>query len=148
MTTALIPTAASSIARIIHLITDAVTSPHTQRAYGRALRDFITWYQARGEQHLSKAAVQAYVSYLRANGTTAASINQRLTALRKFAQEAADNALSDEATAQAIKRVEGIRTEGKRLGNWLSKAQAQALIEAPNVKTTKDYATGPSWPSC
>lgn len=122
---------------IIDLVTNAVTSPHTQRAYGRALGEFIAWYQARGAPGLSKATVQSYVTYLRANGVTASSINQRITALRKFAQEAADNGLIDQATAQAIRRVEGVRSEGKRLGNWLSQKQAQLMIYAPNITTRK-----------
>jgi site-specific recombinase XerD len=122
---------------IIDLVTNAVTSPHTQRAYGRALGEFIAWYQARGAPGLSKATVQSYVTYLRANGVTPSSTNQRITALRKFAQEAADNGLIDEATAQAIRRVEGVRNEGRRLGNWLSQKQAQSMIYAPDITTRK-----------
>jgi integrase len=33
--------------------------------------------------------------------------------------------------------VEGVRIEGRRLGNWLSKGQAQALLEAPDTSTVK-----------
>lgn len=122
---------------IIDLVTDAVTSPHTKRAYSRALTDFITWHSTTGQQGLSKATVAAHVSALRDAGTSASSINQRLTAIRKLALEAADNGLIDQATAQAIGRVEGVRKEGKRLGNWLTKEQAQALLELPNVSTLK-----------
>jgi integrase len=74
---------------------------------------------------------------LRAAGVPASSINQRLCALRKFAQEAADNGLIDEATAQAMRRVEGVRNEGKRLGNWLNVPQAQRMIQAPDISTLK-----------
>jgi site-specific recombinase XerD len=137
MTTALAPSSLPNIQPIVDLVTNAVTSPHTQRAYGRALTDFIAWYQAQGEPRLNKAAVQAYVAHLRAANVPAASINQRLTALRKFALEAADNGLIDEATAQAIRRVEGVRREGQRIGNWLTKPQAQALLDAPDITTVK-----------
>src|SRR5664279_1782046 len=34
-------------------------------------------------------------------------------------------------------RVKGVRKEGKRLGNWLSKAQAEQLINSPDVSTLK-----------
>ena len=137
MTTTLAPLPAIRIQPIIELVTNAVTSPHTQRAYGRALDDFITWYQTAGAPGLSKATVQAHISYLRTAGVPASSINQRLSAIRKFAQEAADNGLIDEVTAQAIRRVEGVRSEGRRLGNWLSQRQAQALISAPDISTRK-----------
>lgn len=122
---------------IIKLVTDAVTSQHTARAYERALVDFMAWHQATGQQGLSKATVQAHVSALRESGTSASSINQRLTAIRKLALEAADNGLIDHATAQAIGRAEGVRKEGKRLGNWLSKDQAQQLLGLPDVTTVK-----------
>lgn len=128
---------ATRIQPIIALVTDAVTSAHTQRAYRRALEEFITWYQASGAPGLSKATVQAHITHLRGAGIPASSINQRLTALRKFAQEAADNGLIDEVTAQAIRRVEGVRSEGHRLGNWLSQRQAQAMINAPDIATRK-----------
>ncbi len=122
---------------VIKLVTDAVTSPHTKRAYERALTDFIAWHRETSQHGLSKATVQAHVATLKDRGTSASSINQRLTAIRKLALEAADNGLVDEATAKAIARVEGIRKEGKRLGNWLSQQQAQQLLELPNVATVK-----------
>lgn len=122
---------------VIELVANAVTSSHTRRAYGRALEDFITWYQRVGATGLSKATVQAHITDLRAEGFSPSSINQRLTALRKFAEEAADNGLIDHATAQAIRRAQGVRVEGKRLGNWLTQKQAQALINAPDIATAK-----------
>ena len=136
MTTA-IAISTSHIQPIIKLVTDAVTSQHTARAYERALTDFIAWHSSAGQQGLNKATVQAHVSALRDRGVSASSINQRLTAIRKLALEAADNGLIDHSTAQAIGRVEGVRKEGKRLGNWLSKAQAQQLLELPEVTTVK-----------
>src|SRR5215207_7045535 len=117
MTTTLTPATHAQIQPIVTLVTNAVTSRHTKAAYGRALGEFITWYQTTGAAGLSKATVQAHIADLRAAGVPASSINQRLSALRKFAREAADNGLIDESTALAICRVEGIRVEGKRMGN-------------------------------
>lgn len=133
---------------IVGMVINAVTSEHTKRAYKRALAGvpkegqdtvmgFLPWVEATGQKGFNKATVNAHIAYLRENGITASSINQRLTAIRKFALEAADNGLIDHSTAQAIGRAEGVRTEGKRLGNWLSKEQAQALISAPDVSTVK-----------
>lgn len=136
MTTA-IAISTNHIQPVIELVTDAVTSQHTRRAYERALTDFIVWHRETGAQGFSKATVQAHVSALRESGVSASSINQRLTAIRKLALEAADNGLIDDSMARAIARVEGIRKEGKRLGNWLSKEQAQQLLELPDVSTVK-----------
>lgn len=122
---------------VIDLVTNAVTSHHTKRAYRRALTEFMAWYQSTGQTALNKATVQSHVSALRAAGVSASSINQRLSTLRKLARELADNGLITEATAQAIGRVESIRREGQRLGNWLTREQAQQLLLLPDVTTIK-----------
>lgn len=137
MTTALTTITATTIQPIIQLVTDSVTSPHTKRAYERALTDFMTWHRETDQRGFNKATVQAHVTALRAQGVSASSVNQRLTAIRKLATELADNGVIDHSTAQAVSRVEGVRKEGKRLGNWLTKEQAQELIGLPQVSTVK-----------
>lgn len=122
----------------IDLVTNAVTSHHTKRAYQRALTDFMVWYRMDDNRTgFSKATVQAHVTALREAGVSASSINQRITAIRKLAVELADNGIVSESVAQAIGRVEGVRKEGQRLGNWLTKEQAQTLLGLPNVQTVK-----------
>ena len=93
MTTQLVIVSAANIQPVIDLVTNAVTSQHTKRAYGRALTDFMVWYQANEQSGLTKATVQAHVSALRSAGVSASSINQRLTAIRKLALEAAENGM-------------------------------------------------------
>lgn len=122
---------------IIDLVCNAVTSAHTKRAYSRALVDFVAWYQVDTRTSFSKATIQAHVTALRNAGISASSINQRLTAIRKLANELADNGVIDQSTAQTISKVEGVRKEGKRLGNWLTKEQAQTLLGLPSVSTVK-----------
>ena len=64
-------------------------------------------------------------------------MNQRLSAIRKLAGEAADNGAMSETTANGIARVKGVRAEGTRAGNWLSREQAQTLLDAPDARTLK-----------
>lgn len=139
MTTTAVTTTVTTanIQPVIDLVCNAVTSDHTKRAYSRALTDFAIWHRTSGQQGFSKATVQAHVTALRNEGVSASSINQRLTAIRKLAQELADNGVIDHATAQAISRAEGVRKEGKRLGNWLTQQQAQQLLGVPDVSTVK-----------
>lgn len=130
----------TTIAPAMQAIADMVLNTvgaRSQRDYGRALTDFLTWYASAGQQGLTKATVNAHVAYLKAQGTPASSINQRLAAIRKLAKEAADNGLIDESTAQAIGRVENTKIQGKKLGNWLSQAQASQMLNAPDVGTLK-----------
>jgi site-specific recombinase XerD len=61
----------------------------------------------------------------------------RITAVRKLAVEAADNGLLGPELAAGITRVKGVASKGVRLGNWLSIRQAQTLLNAPDVTTTK-----------
>ncbi|MFN8466329.1 MAG: tyrosine-type recombinase/integrase [Caldilineaceae bacterium] len=135
--TSLTTSRSDSLAAVVEMVTNAVSSDHTKRAYSRALTEFIRWHGEAGRIGLDKATVNAYVTYLRSEGVPASSINQRLVAIRKLAREAADNGLIDYSTAEAIARAEGVRIEGKRLGNWLTQQQAQALLDAPDTDSLK-----------
>jgi len=121
---------------VANMVLDTV-SLRSQRDYGRALGDFLQWYAATGQGGLTKATINAHVAHLKASGVPASSINQRLAAIRKLAKEAADNGLIDEGQASAIGRVDNIKVQGKKLGNWLSHTQASAMLNAPDTSTLK-----------
>jgi len=65
------------------------------------------------------------------------AVNCYLTAIRKLASEAADAGLVDSQVANAIARVKGVRTAGRRNGHWLAEEEAQALLESPPTDTLK-----------
>src|SRR6476660_6249421 len=89
--------AATEIA--IETVLDSLDSPHSRRAYERHLRRFIAWHQAIGHSEFNKAIVQRYAAELRESGLSAATVNQRLSAIRKLAAEAADNGALDSQLA-------------------------------------------------
>src|SRR5581483_4802555 len=102
------------------LVLDSVTSPHSRRAYDKALGDFLAWYAVnRNREGLTKATVQRYRAQLEEQGLAASSVNVRLTAVRRLAAEAADNGLLAPDLASGIARVKGIKQQGVRTGNWL-----------------------------
>src|SRR5574338_247991 len=82
----------------IALVTNGLTSEHSKRAYGRALSDFLGWMEAQ-HKPFTKATVQEYRQTLTGSP---ASINLRMSAIRKLATEAADNGLIDQATANGV----------------------------------------------
>lgn len=131
---------------IIDLAVNAVASPHSQRAYRRALEEFMSWYQENGSGGFTKATINAYRDALLQSGKSRASINQALSAIRKLAAEAADNGLIPAALAYSIERVKGVKQTGVRAGNWLDKTAAQALINAPTqsansgIRAARDQA--------
>jgi integrase len=111
----------------IELVTDTLTSEHSKRAYARAITDFLAW---RGDREINKALVNKYRQTLKGSPS---SINLRMSAIRKLAAEAADNGLLDQAVANGIKRVSGVKPHGERSGMWLTKAQAQKMLNAPQL---------------
>lgn len=123
--------------RLIDLVLDRLTSNHSKRAYRRALIDFIRWFRISGDPILNKATVQHYATQLHEQGVSASSINQRLSAVRKLAAEAADNGLLPEAIANGVQHVKGIRQSGQRSGNWLVRQQVEQLLSAPDTTTLK-----------
>lgn len=122
---------------IINLVLDSLTSENSKRAYGKALNDFMSWYQREPTTGLTKATVQQYRTLLQNSGAAPSTVNLRLSAIRKLAQEAADNGLVDQSMASSISRVKGVKSQGVRAGNWLTKEQAQDLLDIPDCKTIK-----------
>src|SRR5215472_5501210 len=123
--------------RLKALVLDSVSSPITRRVYNLGLDEFFAWYTQEPRAGLTKATVAAWRVALEDRGLGAVSINVRITAVRKLAVEAADNGLLAPEIAAGTTRVKGVASKGVRLGNWLSAKQAQALLNAPDVTTTK-----------
>jgi len=123
---------------IIDLVVDGMTSIHSKRAYSQALVAFMRWYEESGYKELTKAVVQKYKTYLtEVLEYSPSSVNQKISAIRKLAQEAADNGLVDPMLAGGIARVKGVKSFGVRTGNWLTPQQAEHLIEAPDTTCLK-----------
>jgi site-specific recombinase XerD len=123
--------------RLKAMVLDGVTSPHSRRSYETALNEFFHWWNAEGRPPFVKATVQAFRARLESDGLAPATINVRISAIRKLAMEATDNGLLDPALAAGIARVKGVTRLGVRLGNWLTLQQAQALLAAPDATTVK-----------
>ena len=126
-------------AQLLALVLNGVTSEHSRRSYRTSLVRFFLWIRTSGalggRPHFSKALVGEYRSHLLEQGLSPASINLRLAPVRRLAREMADNGLLDPATAAAIERVPGVTRRGTRLGNWLTKEQANDLLNAPDPRT-------------
>jgi site-specific recombinase XerD len=122
--------------RIKSMVLDGVTSPHSKRAYAQALDAFERWCAQTGGPggHLgfTKATVQAWRTALESTALAAASINVRLSAVKKLAAEAADNGFLAPEVAAAIARVKGAKRHGVRGGNWLTLDQAERLLALPD----------------
>src|ERR1700732_2835966 len=123
--------------RLKSLVLDSVSSPITRRVYNLGLDEFIAWYTLELRAGFTKATVSAWRVALEVRGLGSVSINVRITAVRKLAVEAADNGLLAPELAAGIARIKGVRSQGVRVGNWLSLLQAQTLLNTPDVRTKK-----------
>jgi len=109
------------------LVLDSVSSPITKRVYNMALDEFNAWFQQAPRPGFTRATVSAWRVSLEARGLGSSSIIIRMSAIRKLANEAADNGLLAPELAQGISRVKSVKSTGIRVGNWLSQRQAQAF---------------------
>src|SRR6266849_6504425 len=119
------------------LVLDSVSSPITKRVYNMALDEFMNWFQEAPRPGFTKATVSAWRVSLEVRGLGSSSIIIRMSAIRKLAAEAADNGLLAPELAVGISRVRSAKTQGIRVGNWLSLRQAQALLSAPDITTLR-----------
>src|SRR6201984_3789447 len=119
------------------LVLDSVSSPITKRVYNMALDEFMGWFQQAPRPGFTKATVSAWRVSLEDRRLGSSSIIIRMSAIRKLAAEAADNGLIAPELAAGISRVKSAKSQGIRVGNWLSLRQAQALLSAPDVATLK-----------
>jgi len=127
----------ASLGQVKRLVLDAVSSPSTRTMYAKALDDFFQWREEQGRPAFTRAAVQAHRTVLESKGSAPSTINQRLAAIKKLAREAAANGWLDAETAAGIDQVAGVKQQGVRAGNWLTRAQAEALINCPDPSTLK-----------
>src|SRR5882724_2516910 len=119
------------------LVLDSVSSPITKRVYNMALNEFMGWFQQAPRPGFTKATVSAWRVSLEARALGSSSIIIRMSAIRKLAGEAADNGLLAPELAAGIARVKSVKSQGIRVGNWLSLRQAQELLSAPDIATVK-----------
>lgn len=136
MSAALVPVAAAWSA-VRRLALDAVASPLTRTMYAKALDDFFAWWQGQGRPPFARAAVQAHRAWLEERGYSPSTVNQRLAAIRKLAREAALNGLLAPELAAGVDQVPGPKQRGARTGNWLTREQAQALLNLPAAGALK-----------
>jgi site-specific recombinase XerD len=124
--------------RLKTLVLDGLPSGESKRAYSKSLDQFRQWHELQPDAAgFTKATVQRWRADLEASGLAPATVNLRLSAIRKLALEAADNNLLDRDTAAAIGRVKGPKMCGTHTGRWLTIEQAENLLAAPSTETLK-----------
>ena len=109
-------------------VLNSLTSLASRRTYEYAIEEFIAWYCSEPRLAFNRVVVTRYRMQLETRSLAAATINQRLAAVRRLANEASDCGLLSADLAAGIQRVKGAKQLGHRSGNWLSLDQSSCLV--------------------
>jgi site-specific recombinase XerD len=124
--------------RLVELVVNSVPSPTSQRVYRMGVEQFFDWWGASAaSEAFSRHLMQRYRVSLEMRALAPRTINLRLAAVRKLAEEAAAQAWLPEAKVIEIRSVKGAKVLGSRAGNWLTRAQAEKLLSLPDIETLK-----------
>jgi site-specific recombinase XerD len=115
----------------------SLRSPESQRSYQHSINEFVAWYCSAPRLSFNKTVVTRYRIYLEDRQLAPGTINVRLAAVRRLADEAADSGLLSPDLATGIRRVKGSKKLGYRLGNWLTAEEARTLWQLPDPSTLK-----------
>jgi hypothetical protein len=98
-------------------VLNSLPSPESQCGYRHSIDEFIAWYCSEPRLSFNKTVVTRYRVHLETRRLAPGTINVRLAAVRRLADEAADAGLLSPELAAGIRRVKGARKLGVRLGN-------------------------------
>lgn len=116
---------------LINSVLGSLRSADTRRSYRTGIDALFAF---KGDRLLTPSLLYEWRDALRKTHTWG-SVNTRLAPVRKFLREATHAGLLTDAEAAPLLRVEGLSYLGQRVGNWLTPAQAQALLRVPDRKT-------------
>ena len=131
------PSALLTLDAVAERLIGSLGNSVTRAMYGKAIRDFLCWYNDESPCALSRSLLETYRTYLGELTYSPSSVNQRLSAIRRLILQAGEEGLLPAAEALIAIRIAGVRKRGVRIGNWLSPEQAEALVNAPDPSFPK-----------
>jgi integrase len=123
-------------------VLNTLASMHSRRSYEYAIDRFIAWYCSEPRLTFNRSVVVRYRSFLERLSLSAATINLRLSAIRRLADESAESGLLSPELAIGIRRVKGVKRLGRKMGNWLTRNQAQELVNAASKNSLRGWRDG------
>jgi integrase len=136
------PDLVEAFVRLRAMVLNAVASDHSKRNYAKAVDEVLAICQREGRP-LSRSLVFEYRASMLERGLSASTVNVRLSAVRKLIGEAQRNGMIGAEEGANVASVPNISQKGTRMGNWLTRDQAKALLAVPDrstVKGKRDYA--------
>src|SRR5271169_467479 len=123
-------------------VLNTLASHHSRRSYEYAIERFIAWYCSEPRLTFNRSVVVKYRSFLERLSLSAATINLHLSAIRRLADESAESGWLSPEHAIGIRRVKGVKRLGRKMGNWLTRNQAQELVNAVSRTNLRGWRDG------
>jgi site-specific recombinase XerC len=123
-------------------VLNTLASQHSRRIYEYAIERFITWYCSEPRLTFNRSLVVKYRSFLERLSLSAATIDLHLSAIRRLADESAESGWLSPEHAIGIRRVKGVKRFGRKMGNWLTRNQAQELVNAASKHNLRGWRDG------
>ena len=123
-------------------VLNTLASVHSRRGYAFAIDRFVAWYCSEPRLTFNRAVVVRYRSHLEGLRLSASTINLHLSAIRRLADESAESGWLTPELAIGIRRVQGVKRLGQKSGNWLSRNQAQELVNAASKTDLRGWRDG------
>ena len=98
-------------------VLNTLASVHSRRSYAYAIDRVIAWFCGEPRLTFNRAVVVRYRSHLESLSLSAATINLRLSAIRRLADESAESGWQTPELAIGIRRVQGVTRLGRKSGN-------------------------------
>ena len=123
-------------------VLNTLASRHSRRSYEYAIDRFIAWYCSEPRLEFNRSVVVRYRSFLERLSLSAATINLHLSAIRRLADESAESGWLSPELAIGIRRVKGVKRLGRKMGNWLTRNEAQELVNAASKTNLRGWRDG------
>ena len=123
-------------------VLNTLASEHSRRSYEYAIERFIAWYCSEPRLTFNRTVVIRYRSFLERLSLSSSTINSHLSAIRRLADESAESGWLSPELAIGIRRVRGVKRLGRKSGNWLTRNQAQDLVNAASKTDLRGQRDG------
>jgi hypothetical protein len=97
-------------------VLNTLASMQSRRSYEYAIDKFIAWYCSEPRLTFNRSVVVRYRSFLERLSLSGTTINLRLSAIRRLADESAESGWLSPELAIGIRRVKGVKRLGRKNG--------------------------------
>jgi len=119
---------------LVNLVLASVPSPNTRQSYAKGIADLLAFAEG---APITRILLLEWRAAMKAAGSSASTVNLRISAARALVREARLSGAIDAGQAADLLSVGGLPRRGSRAGNWLTEAQVHELLAVPDRRTLR-----------